>query len=215
MGKKSPAEPVDQETSHPLHCPKCAENPFPAKAAASSKISSRILGPSTIWSRSCPLSRMGSCAHSASPREPVSLLPRVPPIADLVPGYEASSWNAILVPTNTPKENRRPAQCRDQPYPGEARHRRKAARLRSGRAPRQESVRAPPPSRRPQQAHRAAPSQPRRRSCLASDTRHPRHATFASGRAMRWRLLRPTPYDLPPPHHGGSPTHVFGFLCLW
>src|SRR6201984_2802727 len=29
----------------PLHCPKCAENPFPPKAAASSKISSRILGP--------------------------------------------------------------------------------------------------------------------------------------------------------------------------
>jgi hypothetical protein len=33
-----------QEASHPLHCPKCAENPFPTKAVASSKISWRILG---------------------------------------------------------------------------------------------------------------------------------------------------------------------------
>ena len=31
-----------------MHCPKRPENPFPPKAAASSKISSRILGPLII-----------------------------------------------------------------------------------------------------------------------------------------------------------------------
>jgi tripartite-type tricarboxylate transporter receptor subunit TctC len=37
-------------------------------------------------------------------REPVSLLPGVRPIADTVPGYEASSWNAIMAPAGTAKE---------------------------------------------------------------------------------------------------------------
>jgi tripartite-type tricarboxylate transporter receptor subunit TctC len=35
---------------------------------------------------------------------PVSLLPGVPPIGDVVPGYAASSWNAIMAPAGTPRE---------------------------------------------------------------------------------------------------------------
>ena len=34
----------------------------------------------------------------------VSLLPGVPPIGDTVPGYAASSWNAIMAPAGTPRE---------------------------------------------------------------------------------------------------------------
>ena len=37
-------------------------------------------------------------------RQPVSLLPGIPPIATVVPGYEASSWNAIMAPAGTPRE---------------------------------------------------------------------------------------------------------------
>jgi tripartite-type tricarboxylate transporter receptor subunit TctC len=43
-------------------------------------------------------------ALGVTTREPVSLLPGVAPIADEVPGYEASSWNAIMAPAGTPKE---------------------------------------------------------------------------------------------------------------
>jgi tripartite-type tricarboxylate transporter receptor subunit TctC len=34
-------------------------------------------------------------------RAPVSLLPGIPPIAEVVPGYEASSWNALMAPAGT------------------------------------------------------------------------------------------------------------------
>jgi tripartite-type tricarboxylate transporter receptor subunit TctC len=37
-------------------------------------------------------------------RAPVPLLPGIPPIADVVPGYEASSWNAIMAPAGTPPQ---------------------------------------------------------------------------------------------------------------
>jgi tripartite-type tricarboxylate transporter receptor subunit TctC len=40
-------------------------------------------------------------ALGVSTREPVSLLPGIRPIADVVPGYEASSWNAIMAPAGT------------------------------------------------------------------------------------------------------------------
>jgi tripartite-type tricarboxylate transporter receptor subunit TctC len=43
-------------------------------------------------------------ALGVTTREPVSLLRGVAPIADVVPGYEASSWNAIMAPAGTPKE---------------------------------------------------------------------------------------------------------------
>jgi len=43
-------------------------------------------------------------ALGVTTREPVSLLPGVAPIADVVPGYEASSWNAIMAPAGTPNE---------------------------------------------------------------------------------------------------------------
>jgi tripartite-type tricarboxylate transporter receptor subunit TctC len=41
-------------------------------------------------------------ALGVTTRRPVSLLPGVPPIGDVVPGYEASSWNAIMAPAGTP-----------------------------------------------------------------------------------------------------------------
>ena len=34
-------------------------------------------------------------------------LPDVPPLADVLPGYEASSWSGFVVPKNTPVEIRR------------------------------------------------------------------------------------------------------------
>jgi len=43
-------------------------------------------------------------ALGVTTREPVSLLPGIPPIAEVVPGYEASSWNAIVAPAGTPSD---------------------------------------------------------------------------------------------------------------
>jgi tripartite-type tricarboxylate transporter receptor subunit TctC len=43
-------------------------------------------------------------ALGVTTRQPVSLLPGIPPIGDVVPGYAASSWNAIMAPAGTPRE---------------------------------------------------------------------------------------------------------------
>ena len=42
-------------------------------------------------------------AIGVSTADPVSLLPGVPPIATVVKGYQASSWNALSVPAKTPR----------------------------------------------------------------------------------------------------------------
>jgi tripartite-type tricarboxylate transporter receptor subunit TctC len=34
----------------------------------------------------------------------IELLPGLPPIAEFLPGYEASSWNGLTAPRNTPAE---------------------------------------------------------------------------------------------------------------
>ena len=34
----------------------------------------------------------------------IDLLPELPPLADFLPGYEASSWNGLTAPKNTPVE---------------------------------------------------------------------------------------------------------------
>jgi tripartite-type tricarboxylate transporter receptor subunit TctC len=34
----------------------------------------------------------------------VSVFPDVPPIADTIPGYEATNWHMILAPANTPPD---------------------------------------------------------------------------------------------------------------
>jgi tripartite-type tricarboxylate transporter receptor subunit TctC len=57
------------------------------------------LGPILPFIESKQLLALGVTA-----RQPVSLLPGIPPIADVVPGYEASSWNAIVAPAGTPRE---------------------------------------------------------------------------------------------------------------
>jgi tripartite-type tricarboxylate transporter receptor subunit TctC len=43
-------------------------------------------------------------ALGVTTRKPVSLLPGIPPIGEVVPGYEASSWNAIMAPAGTPPD---------------------------------------------------------------------------------------------------------------
>ncbi|MDB5809562.1 MAG: putative exported protein, partial [Betaproteobacteria bacterium] len=42
-------------------------------------------------------------ALGVSTRQPLPVLPDVPPIANALPGYEARGWNGILAPAGTPK----------------------------------------------------------------------------------------------------------------
>ena len=41
-------------------------------------------------------------ALGVSTRHRLPILPHVPPIADALPGYEATAWNGILAPAGTP-----------------------------------------------------------------------------------------------------------------
>jgi tripartite-type tricarboxylate transporter receptor subunit TctC len=43
-------------------------------------------------------------ALGVSTTKPVSVLPDVPPIDSVIPGYEASSWNALVAPGETPED---------------------------------------------------------------------------------------------------------------
>src|SRR5437764_7611046 len=42
-------------------------------------------------------------ALGVSTKQPLAVLPQVPPAADALPGYEARGWNGILAPAGTPK----------------------------------------------------------------------------------------------------------------
>lgn len=57
------------------------------------------LGPILPFIRSKQLIALG-----VSTKEPVPLLPGVPPIATVLKGYSLSSWNVLAVPAGTPKE---------------------------------------------------------------------------------------------------------------
>src|SRR5262249_24582359 len=54
---------------------------------------------------SLPLMREGSLrALGVSSAERLAETPDVPPIADAVPGFDASNWSIVLAPAGTPKE---------------------------------------------------------------------------------------------------------------
>jgi tripartite-type tricarboxylate transporter receptor subunit TctC len=57
------------------------------------------LGPILPFIQSGKLMALG-----VSTKEPVALLPGVPPIGSVLKGYELSSWNVLAVPAKTPKE---------------------------------------------------------------------------------------------------------------
>jgi len=57
------------------------------------------LGPILPFIRSGQLVALG-----VSTKEPVSLLPNVPTIDSVLPGYALSSWNVLAVPAKTPKD---------------------------------------------------------------------------------------------------------------
>jgi tripartite-type tricarboxylate transporter receptor subunit TctC len=57
------------------------------------------LGPILPFIRSGKLIALG-----VSTKEPVALLPGVPPIDSVLKGYELSSWNVLAMPAKTPKD---------------------------------------------------------------------------------------------------------------
>jgi tripartite-type tricarboxylate transporter receptor subunit TctC len=57
------------------------------------------LGPILPFIKSGKLIALG-----VSTKDPVALLPGVPPIGSVLKGYELSSWNLLAVPAKTPKD---------------------------------------------------------------------------------------------------------------
>ena len=83
-----------------------------------------------------PFIRSGQfIALGVSTKEPVSLLPGVPPIDSVLKGYELSSWNMLAMPANTPKDIVEIGQRGVRPHYSAVRRGREDAilRLRAGR----------------------------------------------------------------------------------
>ena len=88
------------ERQHGARCPtRAARRRSPISSAARSKSVFAPLIEVLPFIKSGAIKPLAVCGLKRSP-----LLPNVPPIAELLPGYQSTSWGGIIAPAKTPPE---------------------------------------------------------------------------------------------------------------